>query len=322
MPLNRHEYYEKILGVEMSNNDENTDAKTEHILRQLGRTKNKKFEMLIISRILHRLNNFDIKFVTQQYVSRPNGKHALTDLYFPQLNTHIEVDEGFHKETQNVDRDRIRQEDIVRAVENTKFERIDATGTIEKINQRVDELVEVLRERIEDLKFPPSDSTSKYVAWDIDAESNPETYKKLGHIDLKDNVAFRTIYEACNCFGHNFKGYQRGGAGHEDDDTILWFPKLYPNGEWENSITFDEEQITEKNIDPEKAVIHVDSHINGVVTKRIVFARVKNNLGEVMYRFRGTYELNKLESLKVKALVWDRIATRVDTYYPKIPIEN
>ncbi len=43
--------------------------KKEYIIRQLNRAKNKKYELYVISRIIHLLDNNDIKFVTQQYVS-------------------------------------------------------------------------------------------------------------------------------------------------------------------------------------------------------------------------------------------------------------
>jgi len=69
--------------------------KKEYIIRQLGRTKNKRYESYVVTRIVHLLNDFSIKFVTQQYVSRPEGR-ALTDLFFPQFGIHIEVDEGQH----------------------------------------------------------------------------------------------------------------------------------------------------------------------------------------------------------------------------------
>lgn len=90
--------------------------KKEYIIRQLGRTKNKKYEAYVVSRIIHLLNNFDIKIVTQQYVVRPEGR-ALTDLFFPQLSIHIEVDEEHHKS--NIQDDKIREADIVNATNHT-----------------------------------------------------------------------------------------------------------------------------------------------------------------------------------------------------------
>ena len=68
-------------------------TKLDYITKQLRRTHNKKYENYVVTGIWHRLNDPTLKFVTQQYVMRPDGR-ALTDMYFPQLQVHIEVDEG------------------------------------------------------------------------------------------------------------------------------------------------------------------------------------------------------------------------------------
>ncbi len=49
--------------------------KKEYIIRQLARTKHKKYEQYVITRIFHLLDNQNLKFVTQQYVYRTEG-HA------------------------------------------------------------------------------------------------------------------------------------------------------------------------------------------------------------------------------------------------------
>jgi hypothetical protein len=38
--------------------------KKEFIIRQLGRTKNKKYEAYVVTRIIHLLDDFSIKFIT------------------------------------------------------------------------------------------------------------------------------------------------------------------------------------------------------------------------------------------------------------------
>ena len=53
--------------------------KKEYILAQLSRTNKKNYENYIITRIIHLLNDLDIKFVTQQYFKRPDGNFGLTD---------------------------------------------------------------------------------------------------------------------------------------------------------------------------------------------------------------------------------------------------
>ncbi|HAS14842.1 MAG TPA: hypothetical protein DCS01_06035 [Idiomarina abyssalis] len=283
--------------------------KKDYIIRQLGRTKNKKYEAYVVTRIIHLLNDFSIKFVTQQYVTRPEGR-ALTDLFFPQFGLHIEVDEGQHFKYDNIKADKIREADIINATGHD-ISRIDVTKPLEDINNQIDNVLAKIKDRRNDESFIP---------WDIDAEFDSKTYINRGYIDIADNVAFKTIKDACNCFGHNYAGYQKAGATHPDSDVMLWFPKLFPNGEWDNQISDDEEVIIERNEDNTKAKSHVLSHINDSKThkhKRIVFAKVRGNLGDILYRFRGQYELNIKDSSPEVGLVWRRTKTRVDTYQSK-----
>ncbi|MFO8067398.1 MAG: hypothetical protein R6U11_07440, partial [Bacteroidales bacterium] len=70
--------------------------KLDYIARQLSRARKKRYEHYVTTRIWHLLNDLTIKLVTQQYVKRPEGR-ALTDIYFPQLQIHIEIDENHHK---------------------------------------------------------------------------------------------------------------------------------------------------------------------------------------------------------------------------------
>jgi len=282
--------------------------KKEYVIRQLGRTKNKKYEAYVVSRIIHLLDNFDIKFVTQQYVSRPEGR-ALTDLFFPQVSLHIEVDEPHHKAI--IENDKVREADIINAT-NHEVLRIDVSKSIEDINSQINTIVERVQNKIKQLK-----NENSFIPWDIDLEFNPETYIKRGYIDISDNVAFKTIKDACNCFGHNYSGYMKAGAPHPDPDIVLWFPKLFPNGEWDNKISLDEETIIERNEDDKKARKHIDGYVNktnGNQHKRIAFAKVQGNLGDTLYRFKGLYELNIEASKPEIGLVWQRKLTRVRTY--------
>jgi len=281
--------------------------KKEYIVRQLRRTYNKKYEAYVVHRIVHLLNDLDIKFVTQQYVARPNGI-ALTDLFFPQINLHIEVDEGHHKA--NINTDKLREFDIISATGHSII-RVDVTVSIEKINHRINEVLGEIHNRIDRLN-----TDGKFQPWDIDSEFSSDTYIKFGYINTQDNVAFKTIKDACNCFGHNYNGYQKAGASHPDSTIMLWFPKLFPNGEWDNKISDDEKIITEKSLNLEKAKRHIINIIDGknnAKHKRIVFAKVKGSLGFVLYRFKGLYRLN-LERSGINGLVWNRISTSVDTY--------
>jgi len=253
--------------------------KFEFICRQLSKAENKPFEHYVVTRIWHLVNDLDLKLITQQYVIRPGGR-ALTDAYFPQLNLHIEIDEGHHKK--QIDADKIREADIINATGH-EILRVDVTQSFEGINSTINDIVSKIKiSKLQLADFKP---------WVIEAEQNPATYISRGYIDLYDDVAFKTMVDAANCFGYNYKpkGIWRGAVKHpKEENKYIWFPKLYKNEEWDNSISDDEKTITEicltKKITRD---IYVKLREPGI--QRIVFARVKSPLGDIMYRFKGEY---------------------------------
>lgn len=283
--------------------------KAEFIIRQLKRAHGKGFESYVITRIWHLLNRTDIKFITQQYVSRPDGSFALTDLFLPQLRMHVEVDEPQHftKEKFYTERDAIREADIVSSTGHD-IRRIDVDGkSIEDINNQIELLLKEIKEIIKTRKIP---------AWDYESEYNPETYILRGSISVADNVSFRTIADACNCFGYSYKGCQRAFVKHLFEQKMLWFPKLYENAQWENHISSDENEIyeLEKN-NPNYLQKALSTPRHGL--ERIVFARVRSNLGDVMYRFKGVFKLDPTKSQEKGFAVYLKQSNQCRTYQPQ-----
>lgn len=279
--------------------------KLEFITRQLAKAQNKRYEHYVVHRIHTLLNDLRIKFVTQQFVSRPEGR-AMTDMFFPQLEIHIEIDEGFHK--YHIDADKLREMDIVNATGHQVL-RVDVTKSIEDIISNIDEIVTAIRNRI--------DSAANFIPWDIEAELNPQTYIERGYIDVKDNVAFRTMVDGANCFGLKIKprGIWNGGRKHGvEPNTLIWFPKLYQNKDWNNEMSDDGQVITEMSEDPARVRIEIDRVRKASEFTRIVFPRFKGALGDYMYRFTGKYELNHDLTSYEKGFVWKRVSTRVPTY--------
>ncbi len=189
------------------------------------------------------------------------------------------------------------------------------TEPIEKVNSRIDEIIGIINAKIIEKK-----ESGNYIPWDIENECNPDTYIKKGYICLKDNVCFNTIVDAVSCFGKKYITIQKGGVKHPiEKDILIWFPKLYVNDKWENSISDDELIITEKNQEMDFRKKHIDkilSKPNNNPHKRIVFARVKGTLGDIMYRFKGLYELNLNHTNYNNGLIWKRISEEVKTYSP------
>ena len=72
------------------------DIRLQKILKSLKKIQHKEYELYVLSGIIHRLNNPEIKYMFQQYARRDGEKHALIDLYLPQFRIAIEVDEAQH----------------------------------------------------------------------------------------------------------------------------------------------------------------------------------------------------------------------------------
>lgn len=276
----------------------------EYIIKQISKTNKKNFENYVVTRIWHGINKLDVKFVTQQYINRPNG-HALTDMYFPQFNLHIEVDEPFHNK--QIDLDLSRETDIIQAT-NHRIERIKITDDIHFINSQIDRVIneiKILRENaIENNSFSP---------WDLNKEFDPEYHWNKGYLDLYENPAFKTITHACNSIGQNYKDRsQRSWVKSKVfENHNIWFPKFYSNDEWDNWISDDGQAITEKCKIISKQKKHFEDIMNSDI-KRIVFPRSKDNLGFTLYRFRGIFQTDKENSSIDNGIIHRRISTRLE----------
>lgn len=275
----------------------------EYIIKQISKTNKKNFENYVVTRIWHGINHLDIKFTTQQYIRRPNG-HALTDMYFPQFDLHIEADEPFHNK--QIEIDLKREVDIIEAT-NHKILRIKISDNLKSINDRIDKIISKIRElRTEKIK------NGIFEPWDLKKEFDPEYHRKRGYLSVSENPAFRTILDASNCLGQNYKGVQRAWFKSKVyENHNLWFPKFYENNDWDNRISSDGKTIFEKcKIDGRK-----DTHYYDLInqpTKRIVFPRSIDNLGFVLYRFKGIFETDKERSSPENGMVYKRIDTRIE----------
>lgn len=282
----------------------------EYYIRQIAKTNKKNYENYIVTRLLARLDNSTVKFITQQAVrSADSNKRFLTDIYFPQIDLHIEIDEGHHKwqKTEDV----AREADIVR-VTSHDIHRIDATTSLADIHTHIDEILTNIKSRIQKQK-----DRGAFTPWDIEREFDPKFYIEKGYIDLAEKVSFRTMVDASSCFGRIFKpkSIWRGAIKHpREEKAILWFPKLYEYGVWDNKLSDDGKTIWEKN----KSGDDIERNIAWGEDKNIiVFAHAKDSLGAVLYRFNGVFKMNVDETRKTNVSTFCRTGTRVKTYIPK-----
>ena len=267
--------------------------KRDYLVKTFSRTKRKDYENYILTAIWHKLNNMDLKPVSQQYVKRQNGSHALMDLYFPQLHIGIEVDEAHHKD--NVEEDKLRMDDIISAVSEESINdflclRIDATESIEGINERINEIVSIIEER----------ATETTLVWKTYEEELNEL-KNQDYLSIYDDIPFRYIKDITNTvFGKNYKGFQRVFV-KMSEKTRLWCPKLsiIENGEtksvaagWLNILAKDWSYIDESHVDKETVKERSANYLEEIETglERVVFAKYKDNLGFNRYQFVGVFK--------------------------------
>lgn len=271
--------------------------KFEYIAKTLSRTKRKDFENYVINRIYNDLNDYDIKPVSQQYVRRPNGKYALIDLYFPQLNIGIECDEIHH--LKHKEEDNLRFTDIINSISSYEEIRIPIFNSndknqyrsIEGINNDINNAVNRIREK--------KSQTTDFEPWD----TRPDIYKALekGILDIDDNYIF--TQEELRLF------FDRSGTTQKCfykiiEDCYIWLPGLAienegnyipynKNLDYINIISKDGEKIFEFLPD-------IKENKNEVF-KRIVFVKMKDRiLNRQVYKFAGVFEKkNKIMYLNI-----------------------
>ena len=262
-------------------------TKDEYLLANFKKIKRKEWELFVITRILHLLNDPNIEYVCQQYINT-GDKHYLTDLCFPSLKLYLEIDEPQHGKKEHIDKDLIRQREILEATDweekriKVYNENTESYKSLNEVTKKVDEFIAYIKNK----KKKIEKSSGKKIIWDFENKFNPEKYLKNGSIDVKENVVFKTHKACLELFGYKGGHYQRAWWEIKDLNQAIWFPKLYPNKMWRNKISKDSSTITQEMI------------INGKRHKydlpgnqeRIVFAHYKNIFGQTVYKFYGKFK--------------------------------
>lgn len=297
------------------------DSKKEYIARQLKRTFNKKYENYCITRIWHKLDRLDVQIITQQMFRRDSKHIALADLYFPQFNLIIEVDENQHldskkedqKRTEEIQKEVIKRkiahlEEVVSGDLEVKRIAVDDSKTLEDINTQIENIVKDIQERIEKLG-------ESFKSW-TNEKKKPQEYINGGNIKVDDNAYFRTILEVSSLFRKDYKGMQRCifNVGNYDN-TKVWCPKLritdddYKGNRFDNRFSEDGEYIYESSI---KRPVHFMKEALESNEVRYVFPQYRNELGEFTYKFVGVYKIDKDETLRLKKRAWKKISDTID----------
>lgn len=297
------------------------------ISRSLSKIQHKRYELYVLSRIVHLLNDPGIKFNFQQCARRDekSGKFALIDLYLPQFNIAIEVDEAYHKG--QLTADEIRQREIESNI-NIKPEnvfRIDCSKGIVEVNKEIDACVDKIKAAKNSAK-----ANNQYKEWD--GLSGYDHYRSTMEFSIEDDTVLSSPTEICNCFGILNAAQQGGNVWlnpnpKDNQKYLIWWPNEnyedatgYATGKWYNKINdnntiIDETRIVGGRIQHFFGSIAPcetgqKSHYDGVSNNhrpRIVFYRKQNALNEKIYRFVGVFELDQNEKyIGGNTCIWKR----------------
>lgn len=276
--------------------------KDDYILRMMTKISKKRWEFFVVSRIIHSLDDPDIEFVTQQLVRRPDGKRALTDMYFPQFGVHIEIDEGQHFTLEHAEADKRREQDIVSVTEHDIWR---VPAAVEQTDGKIDALplgqIAVKTDefilKLKSLK-QTQQRNGTFVPWDFEGRYDPFSYQGFDEVAVSQNVLFRRQAEALRLFGYTGGNYQRGVWHLKNvENKFVWFPRLYKQENWDNELSADGMKIYERpTSEKTRAYRSGSSEHYSEKDERIVFARAKDVLGNTLYRYVGTFKLNEAAS--------------------------
>lgn len=265
---------------------ERTNIELEYYATSLRKIRNKKYELYVISCIIHRLDDLEIEFTTQQLV-KIKEKVYLLDLYFPQLKLAIEIDERHHHQEEQIEKDKQREKEILDASEIKYFERISTFDiNIIKLNNNINEIIShIKREKqklIREGKFSRFEFKEKY---------NTDAWLAKRRLSVSDDARFRKHTDVARLFGIEYKQHQRA-IFKLQDESVVWFPKLYKNKDWDNEISGDGLTIImRKTVDGKYPMRESES-------KKVhyVFAHHIDEFGQVYYKFKGVFNPPTIET--------------------------
>jgi very-short-patch-repair endonuclease len=312
----------------------NLSEQLDHIAYMLNvRTKRKAYENFIVNAIYTKVGNSELMPVTQQYVRNPNDPRGyyLLDLYFPQINFGVEIDEGYHCNEENQLKDKEREEAIKCAIKCDE-ERIaiftkDLSGgwrkrSYNEICADIDRIVSQIKERI--------DALPNGLEWETNDEKI-EKVTKCGVFDVDDCVTYKTITEIYNiCGGSRSTGMKVSGLQRAclrlNSEYYLWVPTLaiktsggYDSKyDYHNLLSEDKTVITERSLKkPFKESNHCTTpqacnsckKCNTPSTYRVVFLRTRDIFCKPSIKFIGVFKLLRYINANEREFI--RVATDV-----------
>ena len=273
----------------------------EYLVKTLSRTRRKDYENYVVNAVWNRLGDSELRPVSQQFVTGPDGERYFIDLYFPQLNIGVECNEAYH--LGRAAHDRLRERTLIDVLSHFELDEsyvplhVDVSGGFEKTEKQIDLVVR----KIQDAALAARKS-GRFVAWEPD-RTVEERLGDLAEIRVGDDLGFPSILETCNAIfhtgyrgeGRRFRAFfhpRRGPYAHLfSEKYVLWFAPVHVAGQdgkiWENYVSEDGRTIYEVNTKrPLKELDSTESY------ERVVFVKARDPIsGKEEYRFLGVFAL-------------------------------
>jgi|GEM_PF-5230910 len=108
-----------------------------------------------------------------------------------------------------------------------------------------------------------------------------------GWVSVNDRIPFTNHVQVAKLFGRDYKGHQRATIPL-NEFTDVWFPKLYSNDDWDNSLSADGDMITMR---PGQGGKYGEVMETGRLRDCVItFGHVKPQSGSSYYEFLGVFE--------------------------------
>ena len=297
--------------------------KLDYLVKTFSRTKRKDYENYVVNAVWNRLGDSELRPVSQQFVTGPDGERYFIDLYFPQLNVGVECDEAYH--LGQTAHDRLRERTLIDVLSHVELDEsyvplhVDVSGGFEKTEQQIDNVVK----RIKGAALVAREN-GRFVAWEPE-RTVEEQLVDLAEIRAGDDLGFPSIIETCNAIfrtgyqgrGGRFRAFfrpRRGPYAHLfAEKYVLWFAPVHVAGQdgrtWENYVSEDGRTIYEVNT--RRPLKELDSAED---FERVVFVKARDPItGKNEYRFLGVFALAGYDTYQgAGCRRYDRTSERFD----------
>ncbi|WP_353935954.1 AbaSI family restriction endonuclease [Microbacterium lacticum] len=276
-------------------------SELDYYARMLQKIQTKKHEVYAISRILHRLDDPEIELITQQAVHTSEGL-ALLDLYLPQFDIAVEVDELQHFSAQGKAADKAREQRVL-DLTSLEFVRlgIGSLHTRDEFRRTVDGFIDDVRQRKQ-----TAVSVGSFAPFSFGSRHDPEYWIARGRLTIDDEAQMQRMHHVTRLFGHQHKHWQRATLRLEDGRQV-WMPYLAQEGsprrtDWDNRLLDGGRTIVERRLGDWATGTYED-------VERIVFAKFRDPVfGAVYYRFLGVFRISSQEE---DTTTFTRVATEI-----------